>query len=97
MCHWRATFDTVVRKIKSTVSQATANTFLRRLIATIRSGRVSRAFRTSRIPPDPRGARVSYGPSLYPAAIDIIEFDDFTAAQCAGRGLTVTFGSPGRM
>src|SRR6516225_5031098 len=34
--------------------------------ATMRSKRVSRAFQTSPMPPAPRGATISYGPSLSP-------------------------------
>src|SRR6266550_4046247 len=41
------------------------------LMATLRSSRVSRALNTSPIPPAPRGARTSYGPSRVPAEIGI--------------------------
>src|SRR5881394_1750077 len=41
------------------------------LMATLRSSRVSRALKTSPIPPAPRGARTSYGPSRVPAEIGI--------------------------
>src|SRR6516164_8406162 len=39
---------------------------LRRFTATMRPKRVSRAFQTSPMPPAPRGATISYGPSLSP-------------------------------
>src|SRR2546423_5700206 len=48
-----------------------ANSAGRTLIATLRSSRVSRALKTSPIPPAPMGARTSYGRSRVPAEIGI--------------------------
>ena len=55
------------------------------LIATVRSSRVSRALYTSPIPPAPMSARISYGPSLAPAAKAMISHD-FTPAERHGNG-----------
>src|SRR5437764_9940436 len=48
-----------------------ANSAGRTLIATLRSSRVSRALKTSPIPPAPMGERTSYGPRRVPAEIGI--------------------------
>lgn len=52
-------------------SKRSENCSLETLTATVRCSRVSRALYTSPIPPAPMRARISYGPSLSPAASGI--------------------------
>src|SRR5712691_8951807 len=79
MCGWLSCEMVFASRSKRSFSCAfSANSAGRTLMATLRSSRVSRALKTSPIPPAPIGATISYGPRRLPELIVMDVWADST-------------------